>query len=138
VPTLFQLRRLPRRRRFLTRTRPRQRRGALRTRHSTRSARSPSAIVTTTATKGERRGSLASPPMKTRRPSLRGAEMLPVRRSTGATCRGHPRQRLPVTLKCRRRASRRRLGATRPWVRAHVRWLPCPRGLADSSPSRGA
>jgi hypothetical protein len=46
-------------------------------------------------------------------PSLRGAEMLPVRRSTGATCRGRPRRRLATTLMYHR-AGRRRPNTTRP------------------------
>jgi hypothetical protein len=71
-------------------------------------------IVTITTTRGGRQGSLASPPMRTHHPSLRGAEMLPVRRSTGATCRGRPCHHLPAVLKCRRRAAGRRPNATRP------------------------
>jgi hypothetical protein len=67
-----------------------------------------------------------SPPTKTRRPSRRGAEMSPARRSTGATCRSHPRCCLPAALKCRRRASRRRSCETRPWARAHSRRLAPP------------
>jgi hypothetical protein len=69
---------------------------------------------------------LVSPPMKTRRPSRRGAEMSPARRSTRATCRGRPRHRLLATLKCRRHASRRGPCATRPWARARVRRLASP------------
>jgi hypothetical protein len=101
-------------------------------RRSTRSTRSPSAIITTTATRGGRR--LASPLTKTRRPSRRGAVMSPVRRSTGATCRGRPHHRPLATLKCRhRRASRRRLGATRPWARAHDRRLVPPERTSGRS-----
>jgi hypothetical protein len=74
--------------------------------------------------KRQKAGGLASPPMNTCCLSHRGAEMSPVRRSTRATCRGRPRRRLPAALKCHRRASRRRLGATRPWARSRVRRLP--------------
>jgi hypothetical protein len=47
-------------------------------------------------------------------------------RLTRATCRGHPRLRLPEVMKCRRRAGRGRRVATRLWARAHVRRLPLP------------
>jgi hypothetical protein len=76
--------------------------------------------------------------MRTRRPSRHGAAMSPARRLTGATCRGRHRRRRPVALKCRRRAGHRRLGATRQWARARVRWLPRPRGSADGSLPCGA
>jgi putative hemolysin len=56
-----------------------------------------------------------------------------VRRSTGATCRGHPRRRLPEALKCRHHANRRRLGTTRPWARAHARRLPPPERTSGRS-----
>jgi hypothetical protein len=62
--------------------------------------------------------------MRTHCPSRRGVAMLPARRLTGATCRGHPRRRRLAALKCRRRAGRRRPGATRLWARAHVKRLP--------------
>jgi hypothetical protein len=64
--------------------------------------------------------------MRICRPSRRGAAMSPTPRSTGATCRGRPRCRRPVALKCHRRAGRRRWGATRLWAQAHVRQLPLP------------
>jgi hypothetical protein len=64
--------------------------------------------------------------MRIRRPSRRGAAMSPTRRSTGATCRGRPRRRRRVALKCHRRAGYGRRGATRLQARAHVRWLPLP------------
>jgi hypothetical protein len=63
-------------------------------------------------------GSVASPPMKTRRRSRRGAATCQARRWTGAICRGRPRCRLPVPLKCRHRDGHRRPRATRMWARA--------------------
>jgi hypothetical protein len=116
-----------------TRTRLRQRRGALRVRRNIRNARSPSAIATTTATRGGKRGSRASPPTRTHRPSRRGVAMSPAPRSTGATCRGRHRRRRPVALKCRRRGGRERMGATRLWARAHVRRLPLPEWASGPS-----
>jgi hypothetical protein len=47
--------------------------GAPRARHGTRNVRSPSAIETITASRGGRRGSMTSPPMKTRHQSHREA-----------------------------------------------------------------
>jgi hypothetical protein len=64
---------------------------------------------------------LASPPMKTRRPSLREVVMCPARRLIGATCRGRPHRRLPATLKCHCRTGHRRPDATRPLARAHAK-----------------
>jgi hypothetical protein len=103
-----------------------RKRGALRIRPSIRSARSPGAIATTTATRGGRRGSRASPPMRIHRPSRRGAVTSPTPRSTGSTCRGRPRLHRSVALNCRRRAGRGRRGVTRLWARAHIRWLLLP------------
>jgi hypothetical protein len=56
-----------------------------------------------------------------------------VRRSIGATCRGHPRHRPLAALKCRCRASRRRLGVTRPWARARDRRLAPPERTSGRS-----
>jgi hypothetical protein len=88
--------------------------------------------------KRQKAGGLASPPMNTCRLSRRGAEMSPVRRSTRATCRGRPRRRLPAALKCHRRASHRRLGATRPWARSRVRRLPPSERTSGRSAPCGA
>jgi hypothetical protein len=96
----------------------------LHVRRNIRNARSPSVIVMTIATRSGRRGSRASPPMRIRRLSRRGAAMSPAPRSTGATCWGRPHRRRPVALKCRHRAGRERRGTTRLWARAHVRRLP--------------
>jgi hypothetical protein len=119
----------------------------LRVRCSTKSARSPSAIGTTTASRGGRRGSVVSPPMKIRRRSRRGAATNPARRWTGATCRGRPRRHFPAPQKCHHRDSRIRPRMIRKWARARVQQLAlperisgrsvlawCPTGLA--SPSR--
>jgi hypothetical protein len=76
---------------------------------------------------------LASPPMKTCRPSRYGVAMSPARRSTGATCRGRPRRRLPAALMCRRHDSRRRLCGTRLWARARVKQLPLPERTSGRS-----
>jgi hypothetical protein len=76
---------------------------------------------------------LVSPLMKTHRPSRRGADMSPARRSTRATCRGRPHRRLLTTLKCRRHASRRGPCATRPWARACVRRLASPEKTSGRS-----
>jgi hypothetical protein len=62
--------------------------------------------------------------MRIRHPSRRGAAMSPVRWSTGATCRGRPRRRRPVVLKCRRRAGHERRSVIRLWARALVRRPP--------------
>jgi hypothetical protein len=91
---------------------------------STRSARLLSAIATTTTLRGGRRGSWASPPMRTCRPSRLGAVTSLAWRLTRATCRGRPRHPCPATLNCHRRTGRRRRGATRLWARAHARRLP--------------
>jgi hypothetical protein len=123
APTSFRPRRLSRRKQSSTRTRLRQRRGALHVRRSIRSVRSPSAIKTTTTTRGKRRGRRASLPMRTRRPSRLGAVMSLARRLTGATCRGRPRHRHPEALNCHRRAGRERRSTTRLWAQAHVRRL---------------
>jgi hypothetical protein len=123
VSTSSRTRRLSRRRRSSIRNKLRRRRGALHARRSTRSARSSSVIATITAPRGGRRGSWASPLTRTRRQSHRGVAMSPARRSTGATCRGHPRHHRLAALKSRRRAGRRQWGATRLWARAHVRQL---------------
>jgi hypothetical protein len=115
---------------------PKQGRGgeaAPRARHNTKNARSPSAIETTTASKGGRRGSLVSPPMKICCPSCRGAATLQARRSTGATCRGRPHRRLPAALKCRRRDSRRRPRATRLLARACDKQLALPERTSGRS-----
>jgi hypothetical protein len=56
--------------------------------------------------------------------------MLPARWSTGATCWGRPCHHRLAAPKCRRRAGRRRRGATRLWARAHVRRLPRSSGSA--------
>jgi hypothetical protein len=109
------------------------RRGALRARRSTRNARSPSATATIIVPRGERRGSWASPLMRTRRPSRCGVAMLPVWRSTGATCRGHPHHRHPAAPKWHRHAGRGRRGATRLWARAHVWRLPPPEWTSGRS-----
>jgi hypothetical protein len=74
-----------------------------------------------------------SPPMKTHRPSRRGAATSPARRSTGATCRGRPRRCLPVVPKCRCLASRRRPCGTRLWARARVRRLTLPKRTSERS-----
>jgi hypothetical protein len=71
--------------------------------------------------------------MKTRRLSHRGAATLPVRRSTGAKCRGRPRRRLPTTPKCRRRDSHRRPRATRLWARARDKLLALPERTSGRS-----
>jgi hypothetical protein len=76
-------------------------------------------------------GDVASPPMKTRRWSRRGAVMLPARRWTGAICRGHPRRRLPAPLKCHNRGGRRRPRATRKWARARDKQLALPKRTSD-------
>jgi hypothetical protein len=86
--------------------------------------------------------------MKTRRSSRRGAAMSPVRRSTGETCQGHPRRRSLVTLKCRRRASRRQHktvgSSTRQAARPAredqrmVRSRAVPSGTGASEPQRSA
>jgi hypothetical protein len=130
---LFRPRRLSRRRRYSTGIRLRQRGGAPRARCSTRNARSPSAIETTTASRGGRRGSSASPPMKIRRLSRRGVTTLLVRRLTGVTCRRHPPRRLLAALKCRRRGSHRRPCATRMWARARDKKLTLPKWTSGRS-----
>jgi hypothetical protein len=56
-----------------------------------------------------------------------------VRRSTGATCQGHPRHCLLAALKCRHCASRRRSCVTRPWARACVRRLSPPEKTSGRS-----
>jgi hypothetical protein len=111
---------------------------AHRARRNTRSARSPSVIATMTTLRGGRRGLLASPPTKTRRPSRRGVAMLPARRSTTKKCRGRPRCRLPVAQKCRRRDSRRQPRATRRWARARVKQLALPERTSGRSVLGGA
>jgi hypothetical protein len=58
--------------------------------------------------------------MRICRPSRRGVAMSPVPLSIGATCRGRPRRRRPVVLKCRRHAGRERRGMKRLWAQAHV------------------
>jgi hypothetical protein len=90
----------------------RRRGGALRVSRSIRNARSPSAIATTTATRGARRGSRAFPPTRIRHPSHRGAAMSPVPLLTGAICRGRPCLRRFVVPRCRRRAGHGRRGTT--------------------------
>jgi uncharacterized low-complexity protein len=67
-------------------------------------------------------------------PSLRGVEMSPARRSTGATCRGRPHRRLPVALKFHRRADHQRPEATRPLAQAHAKWL-APREMISGWPA---
>jgi hypothetical protein len=67
------------------------------------------------------------------RPSRCGVEMSPVPQSTGATCWGHPRRRPLAALKCRRRASRKRPCATRPWARARNSWLAPPERTSGRS-----
>jgi hypothetical protein len=96
-------------------------------RRSTRSARLPSTVVTTTASRGRRWGSWVSPPMKTRHSNHRGAATLPARRSTRATCRDRPRHHLPTAEKCRRRDNRRWLRVTRLRARACVKQLAPPK-----------
>jgi hypothetical protein len=91
----------------------------------------PSATETTTTLRGGRRGSLVSPSMKTRRPICRGAATSLARRSTGVTCRGRPRRRLPATPKCRRHDSRRRPRTTRLGFKLASSSSPCPRGPVD-------
>jgi hypothetical protein len=76
-----------------------------------------------TATRGTRRGSRAFPLMRIRRPSHRGAVMLPTPRLTGATCRARPHLRRSMVSRCHHRAGHRRRGTTRLWGRARVRWL---------------
>jgi hypothetical protein len=98
----------------------------LRARCSTKSVRLPSTIGTTTTSRGGRRGSVASPPMKIRRRSRRGGATLPARRWTGATCRGRPRRRLPAPQKCHHRGGCRRPRATRTWARARDQQLALP------------
>jgi hypothetical protein len=93
-------------------------------------SKTPKAIAMITTPRGRRRGSWASPLRRTRRQSRRGVAMSPAWRSTGATCRGHPRRRYLAALKCHRRAGRGRRGATRLRARAHVRRLPHPSGPA--------
>jgi hypothetical protein len=48
------------------------------------------------------------------------------RRLTRAPCRGHPRRRHPVALKCHRRTVRERWATTRLWARDHARWFLLP------------
>jgi hypothetical protein len=67
-----------------------------------------------------------SPPMKTRRRSRRGAATSPARQSTGATCQGRPRRRLPMALKCRHRGVHMRPCVTRMWARARDKQLALP------------
>jgi hypothetical protein len=105
----------------------------LRARRTTRNARSPSAIATITTPRGGRRGSWASPPMRTHHPSRRGVAMSPARRLTGATCRVRPHRHHLTMLKCLRRVGRKRRGATRLWARAHVRRLPLPEWTSGRS-----
>jgi hypothetical protein len=71
--------------------------------------------------------------MKTHHPSRCGAAMSPVRRSARATCRGHPRRRLPAALKCRRHDSRRRLWVTILWARPRVKQLALPERTSGRS-----
>jgi hypothetical protein len=66
-------------------------------------------------------------------PDRRGAAMSPAWRSTGETCRGHPRRRRPVALKCRCRADCGMQGMKKLWARAHVRWLPLPEWTSGRS-----
>jgi hypothetical protein len=83
--------------------------------------------------KRRKAGSLASPPMKTRRLSRRGAATLPVRQLTRATCQGRPRRYLPPAPKCRRRDSRKRPRVIRMWVRAHDKQLALPKRTSGRS-----
>jgi hypothetical protein len=99
-----------------------QKQAAAEKRRATRKAQHKKCqIVTITATRGGKRGRLASPLMKTRCPGLRGVAMWPARRLIGATCRGRPPRRLLAALKCRHRA--RRPDATTPLDRAHAKWF---------------
>jgi hypothetical protein len=59
--------------------------------------------------------------------------MLPVWRWTGGTCRGRPRHRLPVPLKCHLRGGRRRPRATRMWARARDKLLALPERTSGRS-----
>jgi hypothetical protein len=101
--------------------------------HSTKNARSPSAIETITAVRGERRGSVASLLTKTRRRSRRGAATSLVRRLTGARCRGHTRRRLPARPKCRHRGGHKQPRATRKWGRARDKQLILPERTSGRS-----
>jgi hypothetical protein len=83
--------------------------------------------------RGGRWGSVASPSMKTRRRSRRGAATSPARRLSGATCRGRPRHRLPAAPKCRHRGGHRRTRATRMWARARDKQLALPERTSDRS-----
>jgi hypothetical protein len=98
----------------------------LHARRITKNVRSPRTIETTTASRGGRWGSVASPPMNIRHRSRRGAATYPVRRWTGAICRGRPRRRLPTPPKCHHRVGRRRPHATRMWARARDKQLALP------------
>jgi hypothetical protein len=71
--------------------------------------------------------------MRTRHPSHLGVVTSLVWQLTRATCWGHPHHPCPAALKCRRRTGRGRRGATRPWARAHARWLP-PSKRTNGSP----
>jgi hypothetical protein len=76
---------------------------------------------------------VASPPMKIRRRSRRGAVTYPAQRWTRATCRDRPRRHLPAPPKCRHRGSRRRPRVTRMWARAHDMLLALPERTSGRS-----
>jgi hypothetical protein len=117
---LSQPRHLSRRRQSLTGTKRPRRGCTLRVRHSTKNTKLPSAIEMTTASRGGRRTSVASPLKNTRLRSRRGAATCQARRWTGARCRGRPRRCLAVPQKCHHR------GATRMWARPRDMQLSRP------------
>jgi hypothetical protein len=108
-----------------------KRRAARKTQH--KNARSPSAIETTTTSRGGRRGSVASPLMKIHRWSRRGAATLPARRWIGVRCRCRPCRRLLAPQKCRHHGGRRWPRAIRMWARARDKQLALPEKISGPS-----
>jgi hypothetical protein len=108
-----------------------KRRAARKTQH--KNARSPSVIETRTASRGRRRGSVASPLMKIHRWSRRGVATLPARRWIGVRCRGRPCRRLLAPQKCRHHDGRRWPRAIRMWARARDKQLALPEKISEPS-----
>jgi hypothetical protein len=110
-----------------------QNKAAVLRQRATKNARSPSAIEMKTASRGGRRGSVATPLMKICRRRRCGVATYPAQRWIGATCRGHPCRRLPAPPRCHHRGGRRRPGTTRMWARTRDKQFALPERTSGRS-----